>query len=225
MKYQEFLERKAFAPIVSGLTDVPKLYESMFPHQRDVCQWALRLGRAAAFLGTGMGKTLIELEWARVVWEHTGNPVLLLAHTSEQFPVSMWQKYASPIWMDINPSDTIQHRSAREHEDEKHICPLQLDVIRRGIMLWSNPGDLVWSPFAGIGSEGYVAIEQGRRFIGSELKRSYWNQACANLETAHHQSMTLFDETEPRTINGEEVILPAGSIMGSEFIDPMQRAR
>jgi len=148
-----------------------------------------------------------------------------IAHTSEQFPVSLWQKYASPIWMDINPSDTIQHKSAREHEDEKHICPLQLDVIRRGIMLWSNPGDLVWSPFAGIGSEGYVAIEQGRRFIGSELKRSYWNQACANLETAHHQSMTLFDEPEPRTINGEEVILPAGSIMGSEFIDPMQRAR
>lgn len=102
----------------------------------------------------------------------------------DDFPVTLWQRYASPVWMDINPSDTLQYRSAREHDDERHICPLQLDVIRRAIRLWTNPGDVVLSPFAGIGSEGFVALELGRRFIGVELKRSYWEQQCRNLEAA-----------------------------------------
>ena len=94
------------------------------------------------------------------------------AHTHEQFPVSKWQRYASPVWMDVNPSRTLQKESAREDEDERHVCPLQLDVIERAIDLWTNPGDVVLSPFAGIGSEGYVAIERGRKFIGAELKGS-----------------------------------------------------
>lgn len=98
--------------------------------------------------------------------------------------INIWQRYASPVWMDINPSDTLQFRHAREDEDERHICPLQLDVIRRGIQLWSNPGDLVLSPFMGIGSEGYVAVEMGRRFVGAELKESYWRLACDNLRRA-----------------------------------------
>lgn len=119
-----------------------------------------------------------------------------VTHTNESFPVQLWQQYASPVWMDINPSDTLQHRSAREHEDERHICPLQLEVIRRAIQLWSNEGDTVWSPFAGIGSEGVVAIEMGRKYLGSELKRSYWQQAVKNLTTAHHQAQTLFDQPE-----------------------------
>lgn len=104
-----------------------------------------------------------------------------ISHTAEQFPVSLWQRWASPIWSDIDPSDTLQHRSAREHDDERHICPLQLEVIRRCLGLWSNQGDLVLSPFAGIGSEGHEALRCGRRFIGVELKRSYFDQACANL--------------------------------------------
>jgi DNA modification methylase len=83
--------------------------------------------------------------------------------------------------MDINPSDTLQYRSARENDDERHICPLQLEVIRRAMKLWTNPGDLVLSPFAGIGSEGYVALEEGRRFVGAELKTSYYEQAARNL--------------------------------------------
>ena len=118
--------------------------------------------------------------------------------THEGFPVDRWQRYASPVWMDINPSDTLQRESARQEEDERHICPLQLDVIRRAIELWTNPGDLVLSPFAGIGSEGYVAVEMRRRFIGVELKRSYWDQAVANLRSAENrmdQSM-LFDCSE-----------------------------
>jgi DNA modification methylase len=105
-------------------------------------------------------------------------------HTNQSFPVKEWQHYASPVWEDINPSDTIQFRSAREHDDERHICPLQLEVIRRALRLWSRPDDLVLSPFAGIGSEGAVAIEQGRRFVGVELKRSYYEQACRNLAAA-----------------------------------------
>ena len=107
-----------------------------------------------------------------------------VSHTDEDFPVTLWQRYASPVWMDIDPSNTLQYRSARENEDERHICPLQLDVIRRALKMWSNPGDTVLSPFAGIGSEGYVALEEGRRFVGAELKASYYRQAVLNLRAA-----------------------------------------
>lgn len=100
------------------------------------------------------------------------------------YNVDKWQRIASPVWMDIDPNDTLQYRSAREHNDERHICPLQLEVIRRCVELWTNPGDIVLSPFAGIGSEGVVALEMGRRFVGVELKGSYYAQAKANLEHA-----------------------------------------
>ncbi len=105
-------------------------------------------------------------------------------HDAADYPVSHWQKIASPIWMDINPSETLQHRSARDHDDERHIAPLQLEVIRRGVQLWTNPGDVVLSPFMGIGSEGFVALELGRKFVGVELKESYYRQAALNLEAA-----------------------------------------
>lgn len=113
-----------------------------------------------------------------------GENVEPIGHKPEDFPVDLWQKYASPVWMDIDPSDTLQYRSAREHDDERHICPLQLEVIRRALKLWSNPGDVVWSPFMGIGSEGYVALQEGRRFVGAELKASYYEQAIRNLAEA-----------------------------------------
>lgn len=116
-----------------------------------------------------------------------------ITHTNENFPVSIWQNYASPIWDDINPSKTLQYRSARDHEDERHICPLQLQVIERAIDLWSNPGDVVLSPFMGIGSEGYVSITKGRKFIGCELKESYYIQAAKNLAAAKLESVELFD--------------------------------
>jgi DNA modification methylase len=109
------------------------------------------------------------------------NPI---EHTDDSFPVQRWQNYASPVWMDIDPSDTLQYRSAREEQDERHICPLQLGVIRRCVELWSRPDDIVWSPFMGIGSEGVVALEMGRRFIGAELKASYYEQAVRNLTEA-----------------------------------------
>ena len=107
-----------------------------------------------------------------------------ISHTHETFPVDVWQNYASPVWMDIRQSDTLQKKSAREDKDERHICPLQLEVIQRCIELWTNPGDIVLDPFAGIGSVPYVAVTMGRRCIGVELKESYYKQARNNLEIA-----------------------------------------
>ena len=115
-----------------------------------------------------------------------------VTHDPGEFPVEMWQRYASPVWMDINPSKTLNRDGAREDDDERHICPLQLEVIERAIDLWTAPDDLVFSPFTGIGSEGYVAIQRGRRFIGAELKRSYWEVAIKNLNQAHKKSPKLF---------------------------------
>lgn len=107
-----------------------------------------------------------------------------VTHTNESFPVSLWQRYASPVWMDINPNDTLQYKSARENKDERHICPLQLQVIERGIELWTNPGDVVLTPFMGIGSEAYTAVKMGRKAVGVELKDSYYRQAVLNVKNA-----------------------------------------
>lgn len=116
-----------------------------------------------------------------------------VTHTNESFPVDAWQRYASPVWMDINQSDTLQHRSAREDKDERHICPLQLDVIKRAILLWTNPGDIVLTPFLGIGSEAYVALELKRRAIGIELKESYYDQAVKNCRSVvESEQISLF---------------------------------
>lgn len=122
-----------------------------------------------------------------------GNPdyVLLFRKDGENpipikqdISVDLWQRYASPVWFDINQGNTLQRESAREDQDEKHICPLQLDVIERLIVLYSNKGEMVLSPFAGIGSEGYSAIKLGRKFTGFELKESYYKQAKQNLINA-----------------------------------------
>lgn len=104
-----------------------------------------------------------------------------------QFPVEWWQEVASPVWMTIDQGRVLNGEGAREQQDERHICPLQLDVIERAVTLWSNPGDLVYSPFAGIGSEGFGALRLGRRFVGSELKRSYYEVAKSNLTNATAQ--------------------------------------
>ena len=106
----------------------------------------------------------------------------MVAHDHDSFPVDVWQRYASPVWMDIRQSNTLQRKSARDEKDEKHICPLQLDVIERCIDLWTNPNDIVLDPFAGIGSVPYQAVEMGRRGLGVELKDTYYQQAVANME-------------------------------------------
>lgn len=110
----------------------------------------------------------------------------------EDLPVDLWQKYASPVWFDIDQSKTLNKLPARDDKDLKHMCPLQLDVIERCIHLWSQQGDLVFSPFTGIGSEGYMAVKMGRRFVGTELKPSYFELACQNIEDAKKEQGGLF---------------------------------
>lgn len=119
-----------------------------------------------------------------VVFRKDGMNEERVTKTHESFPVDRWQRYASPVWMDIDQSDTLTREGVREEADERHICCLQLGVIERAIELWTNPGDIVISPYGGIGSEGYQAIRMDRRYWGGELKESYWNQACANLSAA-----------------------------------------
>lgn len=111
-----------------------------------------------------------------------------ISHETEDYPVDKWREVASPVWMDINQSNTLQRKSAREEADEKHIAPLQLDAIERCIELWTNPGDLVYDPFGGIGSVPYQAVKMGRRGVGCELKESYYIQACKNLEIASQEA-------------------------------------
>jgi DNA modification methylase len=110
-----------------------------------------------------------------------GDNEIPIKHTNDDLPVDLWQKYASPIWTDINQSKTLQKTSCRDEKDEKHICPLQLEVIERALHLWTNKGDTVFSPFMGIGSEGYQALLMDRKFSGIELKKSYYEQAVKNL--------------------------------------------
>jgi len=118
-----------------------------------------------------------------------------IEHTNEEFPVDVWQRYASPVWMDIRQSDTLQKKSARDEKDERHICPLQLEVIKRCIELWTNPGDIVLDPFTGIGSTNYMALRLDRRTIGIELKDSYYAQGVANCEMALGEP--ILDDLEP----------------------------
>ena len=112
--------------------------------------------------------------------------------------VDTWQKYASPVWMDIDYSNTLNGVNARDEADEKHICPLQLDTIERAIILWSNEGDTVLTPFLGIGSEVYEAVKLKRRGIGFELKESYFNEAIKNVKSMELQrsQVSLFDLME-----------------------------
>lgn len=105
-----------------------------------------------------------------------------IEHTPDNFPLEQWQEWASPVWMTINQSNVLNVRAAKNENDERHLCPLQLDVIERAIILWSNSGNIVLSPFMGIGSEGFVSLQNKRKFIGIELKESYWKQACRYLD-------------------------------------------
>jgi len=122
-----------------------------------------------------------------LVFRAPGENAEPVAQDSGVFPVQQWQEWASPVWMDINQSNTLNVRQARDNRDEKHMCPLQLDLIERCVLLWSNPGDLVLSPFTGIGSEGVVSLQNGRRFVGFELKPSYYKVAMSNLKNIGSQ--------------------------------------
>ena len=108
--------------------------------------------------------------------------------------IDVWQNYASPVWDDINQTNTLNFREGRNSDDERHICPLQLDVIERALQLWSMPGDTVYTPFLGIGSEAYVSVKMGRNAIGTELKESYFNLACRNMKEAERGNYDLFGD-------------------------------
>lgn len=110
-----------------------------------------------------------------------------IRHTPDEFPLDQWQEWASPVWMTVNQTNVLNVSAAREAQDERHLCPLQLDVIHRALVMWSNAGDTVLSPFMGIGSEGHVSLKLGRRFIGTELKESYWKQAVRNFQAQEAQ--------------------------------------
>lgn len=128
-----------------------------------------------------------------LVFRAPGENTEPVGHKPADFPVERWQQWASPVWMDINQTNTLNVRMAKENKDEKHLCPLQLDLIERALVLWSNLGDVVLSPFMGIGSEGDQAIKLRRRFIGVELKESYFRQAVKNLQAAEANLPSLFD--------------------------------
>jgi DNA modification methylase len=127
-----------------------------------------------------------------LVFRKPGENAEPIRHTPEDFPLSQWQEWASPVWMSVNQTRVLNVAKAREAQDERHLCPLQLDVIERALIMWSNKGDIVLSPFMGIGSEGDCSLRLGRRFIGAELKESYWRQACGNLDAAERNAVDLF---------------------------------
>lgn len=162
-EYYKFLAEKQTAVHDSGFEIADEdLNPKLFTFQRYCVKRALKTGRFAMFEDCGLGKTFQQLEWAYQV-----------------------QKYASPVWMDIDYSKTLNGVKGRDANDEKHICPLQLETIERAITLWSNEGDKVLTPFLGIGSEVYQAIKMRRFGIGFELKESYFNEAiknCKNIE-------------------------------------------
>lgn len=122
-----------------------------------------------------------------LVFRAPGDNPRPVSHSSADFPVTQWQEWASPVWTTVDQGDVLETRSEKVPGDEKHICPLQIDVIERAVRLWSNPGDTVASPFSGIGSEGVVALRLGRRFIGVELKLEYFQRNGQHLDGADRQ--------------------------------------
>lgn len=132
----------------------------------------------------GMADYVVVFRRWEGIADGTSESAAPVKHAREDYPLDIWQRYASPVWFDIDQTKVLNYQLARSDKDEKHICPLQLDVIERCIQIWTNPGELVLSPFAGIGSEGKVALGLGRRFIGAELKRSYFDTAARNLKLA-----------------------------------------
>ncbi len=193
--------RDGFIGIEDFRGDLIRLYqEAGFIYHSEVCIWKDPVVQMQRTKALGLLHKQIKKDSAMsrqglpeylIVMRKPGDNPEAITHTNESFPVGEWQKYASPIWMDINPSDTLQSKSCRDEKDEKHICPLQLTVIRRAIDLWSNPGETVCTPFLGIGSEAYVALQRGRKAIGCELKTSWFEQAVRNCQGAVLESTQI----------------------------------
>ena len=195
-----------------GLKDFPgeiiRIFEDVgFIYHSKVCIWknpvvAMQRTKALGLLHKQLKKdsTMSRMGIADyvVMMRKPGENKVPVTHTNETFNVDKWQNWASPVWMDINQSNTLQATSARDEKDEKHICPLQLDVIERCVELYSNEGEIVLSPFGGIGSEIYQALKMKRKGIGIELKSSYFKQAVKNCMNAeNYEELSLFDWSDP----------------------------
>jgi DNA modification methylase len=129
-------------------------------------------------------------------WAEEGEAIEPVTHTFDSFPLEQWQEWASPVWMTTRTTDVLHADAARHPNDERHICPMPLDLTGRIVSMYSNPGDTVLSPFMGIGSEGVVALRQKRKFIGIELKETYFNQACRYLRGEDAQFNDLFSAAD-----------------------------
>lgn len=129
-------------------------------------------------------------------WVKEGEEPAPITHTFESFPLDRWQEWASPVWMETRETNVLNAAAARSANDEKHICPLPLDLTERIVTMWSNKGDVVLSPFMGIGSEGVVALKLARKFLGIELKESYWRQACRYLDAEDKQGGLFAEAAE-----------------------------
>lgn len=139
-----------------------------------------QLQKDSARSRTGMADYLL-------IFRKDGENAVPITHTPSAFTLDQWQEWASPVWMTVQQTRTLNAAVAREDKDERHLCPLQLDVIERALVMWSMPGDVVLSPFMGIGSEGYCAVRMGRKFVGVELKEAYFRQAVQNIDAVDRQ--------------------------------------
>ena len=127
-----------------------------------------------------------------LVFRKPGDNLRPITHTDDSFPVERWQEWASPVWMTVDQTNVLNAAVARQAQDEKHLCPLQLDVIHRALVMWSAPDDTVLSPFMGIGSEGVESLKIGRKFIGIELKEAYFSQAVAHVDAKDRQAVIAY---------------------------------
>lgn len=198
-------ERDGYIGMKDFRGDVIRWMESIgFIYHAEVCIWKDPVVEMQRTKALGLLHKQIKKDSAMsrmgipdylVTFRKPGENPERIEHTNESYPVGQWQQvaapawneYASPVWWDINQSDTLNRNGAREEQDEKHICPLQLPVIERGVELWSNPGDIVLDPFDGIGSTGFQAVKMGRRHVGVELKGSYYAMAAENLKLAEEE--------------------------------------
>ena len=201
-------ERDGYIGIRDFRGDVIRWMQSIgFIYHSEVCIWknpvtAMQRTKALGLLHKQIKKdscmSRMGIPDYVVTFRKPGDNPERVEHTNESYPVDHWQQvaspiweeYASPTWWDINQSDTLNRKAAKEEKDERHICPLQLPVIERRVELWSNPRDIVLDPFDGIGSTGYQAIKMGRRHIGIELKKSYYELAVENCKSAERDIAT-----------------------------------
>lgn len=209
-------ERDGYIGMKDFRGDVIRWMESIgFIYHAEVCIWKDPVVEMQRTKALGLLHKQIKKDSAMsrmgipdylVTFRKPGENPERIEHTNETYPVGHWQQvaspawkeYASPVWWDINQSDTLNRNGAREEQDEKHICPLQLPVIERGIELWTNQDDIVLDPFDGIGSTGYQAVKMGRRHIGVELKGSYYAMAAENLEQAEEEYKASLNQAQTR---------------------------